>query len=72
MSHIEVAEPPEVKNSGEPGWSKHKWAPQKGEDHDALDSGFCRIVLNGLEDQVLKCKQAGCEMQWVSTLYYQN
>ena len=48
----EVVEPQEVKNSEESQWSKCKWVPQKGDDHDALDSYFCRIVLNNLEDEV--------------------
>ena len=72
MSCNKVAEPREVENSGESGRSKRKRAPRKGEDHDVLDSCFCGIVLNGLEDEVLKSKQAGYETQWVSTLHYQN
>ena len=72
ISCSEVAEPPEVENSEESGWSKRKRVPQKGEDHDALDSCFSGIVLNSLEDEAFQCKQAGCETQWVSTLYYEN
>ena len=72
MSCIEVAEPPEIENSEQSGRSKRKRVPRKGEEHDALDSCLCGIVLNGSEDDVLKCKQAGCETQWVSTSHYQN
>ncbi|EDR10685.1 uncharacterized protein LACBIDRAFT_315326 [Laccaria bicolor S238N-H82] len=65
MPRTEVAELPEVEDpEEESGWSKRKHVPQKGEDHDTLDSCLCRIVLNGSEDEVLKCKQAGCETQW--------
>ena len=56
ISCSEVAEPPEVENSEESGRSKRKQVPRKGEDHDALDSCFCGIVLNVSEDEVFKCR----------------
>ncbi|KIM38262.1 hypothetical protein M413DRAFT_36924, partial [Hebeloma cylindrosporum] len=31
---------------------------------DALNSCLCGLVLDGSEDSVLRCKQAGCETQW--------
>ena len=34
---------------------------------DALNGCLCRLVLNGSLSGVIKCRQAGCETQWVST-----
>ena len=35
-----------------------------------LDRCLCGSVVNGLADGVLKCNQAGCETQWVSTAFF--
>ena len=32
---------------------------------------ICGLILNSSMKEVLKCQQAGCKTQWVSTLYYE-
>ena len=39
---------------------------------DALNGCLCGLVLDSSSERVLKCKQAGCETLWVSTLYYER
>ena len=51
--------------SEESGCPKHKRVPQQLA--DTLNGCLCRSVLNSSLSGVLKCKQAGCETQWVST-----
>ena len=46
------------------GQSKRKRVPRQ--EADALNGCLCGQVLNSLTDGVLKCKQVGCETQWVS------
>ena len=65
VNHIPAATEPEILE--ESGWSRHKWVPQQPT--DMLNGCLCRLVLNGSLGRVLKCKQAGCKTQWVSTLY---
>jgi hypothetical protein len=49
----------------ETGRSKRKRIPRQLA--DALNGCLCGSVLDGSMDGVLKCNQAGCETQWVST-----
>ena len=49
----------------EPGRSKQKRVIRRVA--DALNGCLCGSVLNGSMRGVLRCKQAGCETQWVST-----
>jgi len=65
VNHIPMATKSE--NPEESGWSKHKRVPQQLA--DALNGCLCGLVLDGSSGGVLKCKQVGCETQWVSTLY---
>jgi hypothetical protein len=58
--------PTEVEIPEESGRSKRKRVPRQLA--DALNRCLCGLVLNGSLGGVLKCKQAGCETQWVSTL----
>jgi phosphopantothenoylcysteine synthetase/decarboxylase len=54
------------------GWSKRKRIPRRLA--NALNGCLCGLVLNGSSSGALKCKQAGCETQWVSNvvlLYWQ-
>jgi hypothetical protein len=46
------------------GQSKIKRIPRRKA--DALNRCLCGQVLNSLTVGVLKCKQVGCETQWVS------
>ena len=55
----EIGEIPE-----ESGRSKRKRVPRQLA--DALNGCLCGSVLNGSLSGVVKCKQAGCETQWVS------
>jgi hypothetical protein len=48
------------------GQSKRKRIPRRRA--DALNGCLCGLVLNGLSSWALKCKQAGCETQWVSNV----
>ena len=50
----------------ESGWLKRKRVLQQLA--DALNGCLCGLVLDCLSNGFLKCKQAGCETQWVSTL----
>jgi len=50
----------------ESGRSKRKRIPQLLA--DTLNGCLCRLVLNSSLNGILKCRQAGCETQWVSTL----
>jgi hypothetical protein len=50
------------------GRSKRKRIPRRLA--DALNGCLCGLVLNGSSSGALKCKQLGCETQWVSTLYW--
>ena len=47
------------------GWPKRKRVPHQLA--DTLNGCLCRLVLDGLLSGVIKCKQASCETQWVST-----
>jgi len=47
------------------GQPKHKRVPRQLA--DALNGCLCGSVLDGSLSGVVKCKQAGCETQWVST-----
>jgi hypothetical protein len=58
----------EIPSPDESGWSKRKRVPQQLA--DALNGCLCGLVLDGLLGGVLKCKQAGCETQWVSTFKF--
>jgi hypothetical protein len=58
----------EIEIPKESGWSKRKRFPLKLA--DALNRCLCRRILNTSMKEVLKCKQAGCKTQWVSTSYY--
>ena len=49
------------------GRSKRKRVPRKAA--DALNGCLCGVILNSSSNEVLECKQAGCETQWVSILY---
>ena len=49
----------------EPGRSKRKRVARQVA--DVLNGCLCGSVLDGSMSSVLKCKQAGCETQWVST-----
>jgi len=48
----------------ESGRSKRKRVPRRLA--DALNGCLCGLVLDSSLIGVLKCKQAGCETQWVS------
>lgn len=48
----------------EAGRSKRKRVPQRLA--DALNGCLCGLVLSSSSRGVLKCKQPGCETQWVS------
>jgi hypothetical protein len=65
INHIPAATEPEIPE--ESGRSKRKRVPRQLA--DALNGCLCGLVLDGSLGGVLKCKQAGCETQWVSTLY---
>ena len=47
------------------GWPKRKRVPCQLA--DTLNGCLCGSVLDGSLSGVIKCKQAGCETQWVST-----
>ena len=47
------------------GWSKRKRIQQQLA--DTLNGCLCGLVLNASSSGALKCKQTGCETQWVST-----
>jgi UDP-N-acetylglucosamine pyrophosphorylase len=64
-NHIPAATKPEIPE--EFGQSNHKRVLRQLT--DVLNGCLCRLVLNGSFGAILKCKQAGCETQWVSTLY---
>jgi len=51
-------------NIGVPGQLKRQRAPQQ-QDVDALNGCLCGEVLQSSLNDVLKCKQAGCETIWV-------
>jgi hypothetical protein len=51
----------------EPGRSKRKRVQRQLA--DALNGCLCGLVLDSSSEKVLKCKQAGCETLWVSTLF---
>jgi len=36
---------------------------------DTLNGCLCGLVLNSSLNGILKCRQASCETQWVSTLH---
>ena len=65
VNHIPATTEPE--NPEESGRSKRKRVPRQLT--DVLNGCLCGLVLDGSLDGVLKCKHAGCETQWVSTLY---
>ena len=46
-------------------WPKQKCTSRKL----VLDGCLCRSVLNGSMDGVLRCKEIGCETEWVSGAY---
>ena len=60
-----VATATEIEIPEESGWSKHKRVPRKLA--DTLSGCHYRLILDSSMKEVLKCKQAGCETQWVST-----
>ena len=49
----------------ESGWPKRKRDPRQLV--DVLNGCLCGSVLDSSLSGVVKCKQAGCETQWVST-----
>ena len=51
-----------------PGRPKCRKAPRQ-QDIDALNGCLCGEVLQPLLNGVLKCKQAGCETQWVAFIW---
>jgi hypothetical protein len=51
----------------ESGRSKRKRVPRQLA--DALNGCLCGSVLNSSLSGVVKCKQAGCETQWVSICF---
>jgi hypothetical protein len=53
----------------ESGWPKHKRVLQQLAMADALNGCLCGLVLDSSLSGVIKCKQAGCETQWVSTCF---
>jgi hypothetical protein len=55
----------EIPNPDESGRSKRKRVPRQVA--DALNGCLCGLVLDVSVSGVLKCKQAGCETQWVSS-----
>ena len=57
--HLAVEERP----SDEAGCSKRKHVPRQVP--DALNGCLCGIVVDSQSDEVLECKELGCEMQWV-------
>ena len=69
-NHIQVAAAAEIEIPEESGQSKCKRVPRKLA--DALNGCLCGQVLDSSLNRVLKCKQAGCETQWVSTAYYEH
>ena len=54
-----------IESSGRP---KRKRA-QRQQDVDALNGCLCGEVLQLSSDGVLKCKQVGCETQWVRKFF---
>jgi hypothetical protein len=60
----------EIEIPEESGQSKRKRVPRKLA--DALNGCLCGQVLDSSLNGVLKCKQAGCETQWVSTADYER
>jgi len=54
-----------------PGRPKHRKALRQ-QDTDALNGCLCGEVLQRLSNGVLKCRQAGCETQWVFILLNHN
>ena len=65
-----VATATEIEIPEESGRSKHKRFPRKLA--DALNGCLCGLILDSSMKEVLKCKQAGCETQWVSTSCYER
>ena len=71
VNHIQAPVATEIEIPEELGQSKCKRIPRKL--GDALNGCLWGLVLDSLlQEVVLKCKQAGCETQWVSTLYYEH
>ena len=68
INHIQVAVATEIEIPEESGRSKRKRVPCKLA--DALNGCLCGQVLDSSLNGVLECKQAGCETQWVNTVYY--
>ena len=64
-NHISAATEPEIPE--ESGWLRRKRVLRQLA--DALNRCLCGLVLDGSSGGVLRCKQAGCETQWVSMLY---
>ena len=60
----------EIEIPEESGRSKRKRVPRKFA--DALNGCLCGLILDNSMKEVLKCKQAGCETQWVGTSYYER
>lgn len=54
-----------------PGCPKCRKAPRQ-QDVDALNGCLCGEVLPPSSNGILKCKQAGCETQWVFVLLNHN
>ena len=52
------------------GRPKRKRVPRQHA--DALNGCLCGAVLDSSLSGVIKCKQAGCETQWVSTSFMGN
>jgi hypothetical protein len=69
-NHIQAAAAMEIEIPEESGWSKRKRVPHKLA--DTLNGCLCGQVLDSSLNGVLECKQAGCETQWVSTVYYER
>ena len=70
INHIQVAAATEITIPAESGRSKRKRVPRRLA--DALNGCLCGQVLDSSLNGVLKCKQAGCETQWVSMAYYEH
>ena len=64
-----VATATEIEIPEELGRSKRKRVPRKLT--DALNGCLCGLILDSSMKEVLKCKQAGCETQCVSTSCYE-
>jgi len=54
---------------GELGCTKRKWMPRKQQANE-LNSCLCGDVIELFMEGVLKCKQAGCETEWITICFF--